>query len=71
MACKSCSSDNQREFPAEFTISFATLQSTLKTSPVYVAGRLCVCLDCAFSELVIPETVLRLLAAGAEAQRAS
>jgi hypothetical protein len=68
MACKSCASKNQKEFPAEFTVSFATLQSTLKTSPVYLARSLCVCLDCGFSEVVIPETELRLLADGAKAQ---
>jgi hypothetical protein len=66
MACKSCASKNQKEFPAEFTVSFATLQSTLKTSPVYLARSLC--LDCGFSEVVIPETELRLLADGAKAQ---
>ena len=68
MACKSCASENQREFPAEFTISFATLQSALETSPVYLARSLCVCLDCGFTEVVIPETELRLLADGAKAQ---
>jgi len=66
MACKSCTSDNQREFPAEFTVSFPTLKSTLKMSPVYVARSLCVCLDCGFSELVIPETELGLLANGVQ-----
>jgi hypothetical protein len=71
MACKSCASDNQSEFPAEFTISFATLQSALSTSPVYVARSLRVCLDCGFAEVVIPKTELRLLAAGDKAQRES
>jgi hypothetical protein len=67
MACKSCASENQRDFPAEFTVSFPTLQSTLSTSrymwlKVYVSV-----LDCGFAEVVIPETELRLLASGDKA----
>jgi len=71
MACKSCASENQRDFPAEFTVSFPTLHSTLSASPVYVARSLCVCLDCGFAEVVIPKTELRLLAAGDKTQRES
>jgi len=71
MACKSCASENQRDFAAEFTVSFPSLQSTSSTSPVYVAQSLCVCLDCGFAEVVIPKTELHLLAAGDKGQRKS
>jgi hypothetical protein len=30
MCCKTCVSENQRDFPAELTICFDSLQSTLK-----------------------------------------
>ena len=60
MACKSCMSENRREFPVEISIAFPSLQE-LKTSPVYVVQTLLVCLDCGFSEVVIPKAELKHL----------
>ena len=60
MGCKSCASENRRELPVEISIAFPSPQE-LKVSPVYLVQTLLVCLDCGFSELVIPKAELKHL----------
>lgn len=61
MPCRSCASDNQREFSAEINIHFPGLKNLDKSS-VFVFPRLLVCLNCGFAEFNISESELRLLA---------
>jgi hypothetical protein len=65
VSCKACASENERDFPAELTVCFDNLQTTLNnTDPVNISDRIRVCLKCGFSELVIPQAALLLLKAG-------
>ena len=61
MSCKSCHSENQREFNVEVAIHFPGLKG-LDQPTVFVFAKLLVCLDCGFAQFVIPETELRRLA---------
>jgi hypothetical protein len=62
VTCKRCASQNPRYFPAELTLCFDSLQTTLNNAdPVTVISRVLVCLDCGFSELVIPPAEVLLL----------
>lgn len=60
MVCKVCKSDNLRALDGDLTLSRPDLNG-LKTSPVYVCQSVLICLDCGFSELVVPEDKLSLL----------
>jgi hypothetical protein len=60
MACKACNSENLQRLDGEFTASLPTLKD-LKVPPLYVCQRVLVCLDCGFTELVIPTSELRSL----------
>jgi hypothetical protein len=60
MACKVCNSENLQRLDGELTASFPRLKA-LKDPPIYVCQSVVVCLDCGFSELVIPTTELQLL----------
>lgn len=60
MTCKSCSSENQRNFSSEIIVHFSGLKN-LDTPPVFVFPKLLVCLDCGFTEFVIPEGEVCLL----------
>ena len=63
MACKSCKSENQTEFVAE--ISFVGPgRSALERAPVYTIQKPVVCLECGFTELVIPKPELQSLKVG-------
>jgi hypothetical protein len=53
MACKKCTSLAQQEFPGELNVNFPGVQR-LNLSPVYICQHIFVCLDCGFTELVIP-----------------
>jgi hypothetical protein len=63
VSCKTCPSENQRDSPAELTVCFDNLQTTLNnTHPVEIISQsIRVCLECGFSELVIPQAALLLL----------
>ena len=61
MACRSCSSKNQKEFGFELNIHFPGREG-LDIAPVLVFPQGIVCLDCGFSEFVVPQTELRRLA---------
>jgi hypothetical protein len=63
MQCKSCRTGNVSAFPAEINIHFPGPENWTKP-PVWVFPQLLVCLNCGFTELVIPETELQLLVEG-------
>ena len=63
MSCKSCHSENQREFNGEVAIHFLGLKG-LDKPIVWVFPKIGVCLDCGFTEFVVPETELGLLVEG-------
>lgn len=60
MACRSCGSENQKEFGAEINIHFPG-RKFLDKPAVLVFPKLVVCLNCGFAEFTLPETELRLL----------
>jgi hypothetical protein len=61
MSCQSCQSEHQSYFNGEIAIHFPGLKG-LDKPLVWVFPRLLICLDCGFTEFVIPETELRQLA---------
>jgi hypothetical protein len=63
MTCLRCASTNQAKFSAEMIIHLSGLKNVDKPG-VWVFPKLLVCLDCGFSRFAVPETELRLLAAG-------
>jgi hypothetical protein len=63
MSCKSCQSDNQYTFNGEVAIHFPGLQG-LNKPIVWVFPKLLVCLNCGFTEFVVPETELQKLVEG-------
>jgi len=60
MSCKSCKSENHRNFNGELAIHFPGLEG-LNKPIVWVYPKLLVCLNCGFAEFAIPETDLRRL----------
>lgn len=68
MACDSCGSGNQLQFPSEMVIHFPGLKN-LNKPPVLAFPNLRICMDCGSKELVIPESVLLQLGNGAAAAR--
>ena len=66
MACKSCTSENQRDFGAEINIHFPGMQGIDKPA-VWAFPKLIICLDCGYTEFKIPDSELRSLAKGAAA----
>jgi hypothetical protein len=63
VACKQCASEAQQDFPSELSVVFPGLQG-LNLSPVYICQNIFVCLDCGFTELVIPGPELDRLTKG-------
>jgi hypothetical protein len=61
MSCRSCQSQNQRNFGAEIAIHFPGLKG-LDKPIIWAFPKILVCLDCGFTEFSIPETELRQLA---------
>ena len=60
MACKSCLSDNQGEYPTEINIHFPGLEDLARTS-VMVFPSLLICLECGFAEFRLPDAELAQL----------
>jgi hypothetical protein len=60
MSCKSCQSENQRTFNGEIAIHFPGLKG-LGKAIVLVFPRFLVCLNCGFTEFVVPEAEVRRL----------
>lgn len=63
MSCRSCASENQKEFAAEMNIHFPGRKG-LNMPAVLAFPKLSVCLDCGSTDFKLPETELRLLAEG-------
>jgi hypothetical protein len=60
MPCKSCHSETQAELNGEVAIHFPGLKG-LDKPIVWVFPELLVCLNCGFTEFVVPEAELRRL----------
>ncbi len=65
MPCDKCGSTHQQAFQGELTVAFPG-KERLNLSPIYVCEKTLVCLDCGFTELVIPTTELEKLKKGME-----
>ncbi len=52
MACKSCRSDNQTQFPTEMNVHFPGKENWEKPS-VWLFPSVLICLDCGFAEFSI------------------
>jgi predicted nucleic-acid-binding Zn-ribbon protein len=63
MACKSCGCQNQQHFSGELTIASFAIEK-LKQTPVYVVHKILVCLDCGYTELIVPAAELVQLRKG-------
>jgi hypothetical protein len=63
MACKSCGSDKQQYFSGELSVAFLAIEK-LKRAPVYVIQKIPVCLDCGYTELIVPAAELEQLRRG-------
>ena len=71
MLCKSCQSSNLRNFTAEINIHFPGFDGLTKPT-VLVFPKLLVCLDCGFTEFLVPSNeLLRLAASKSAAQGAA
>jgi len=55
MACRSCASGKQKEFPSEINIHPPRGLEYLSSPCVFAFPSLLVCLDCGFTELVLEE----------------
>jgi hypothetical protein len=66
MPCKLCHSVQQGSFPTEVNIHFRGRQNLDKPS-VLLFPTVIVCFVCGFSEFIVPEGELRLLAKGTTA----
>jgi hypothetical protein len=63
MACLACSSENQQSFSGELIVAFPGLQR-LDLCPVYSCQKMLVCLDCGYTELIVPDPQLEKLKNG-------
>jgi len=57
MACKVCASPNIQKLKGELSASFPDARRA-NLPPIYVCKEVVVCLDCGFTELVIPASEL-------------
>jgi len=60
MPCRACKSANQRAFPAEINLHFPGMQA-IDTPTVWIFPEVCVCLDCGFAELMVPDAEVKTL----------
>jgi hypothetical protein len=63
VACKLCASVNTQKLTGELSASFPDIKSA-NLPPIYVCKEVVVCLDCGFTELVIPAPELERLKKG-------
>jgi hypothetical protein len=68
MACNSCGSENQQQFPSEMAIHLPGLKNVNKP-PVLAFPNVRICMDCGFTEIAILGSVLYQLGKGAAAPR--
>lgn len=60
MACKSCGAPNQNALSAEMAIHVPGLEN-LDRPAVWLFPRILVCMDCGFSEFLVPEDKFQFL----------
>jgi hypothetical protein len=60
VACKDCASERQLIFSGELTLAFPGIER-VNFAPVYICSDSLVCLDCGYTQRVIPATKLELL----------
>jgi hypothetical protein len=70
VACKECASEGQQIFSGELTLAFPGVER-VNFAPVYICADSLVCLDCGYTELVIPATKLEQLKNGMGAFRST
>jgi hypothetical protein len=63
LACKMCASLNVQELTGELSASFPDIKRA-NLPPIYVCKEIVVCLDCGFTEIVIPASELERLKKG-------
>ena len=63
MKCKRCQSQSRKEFSGELAIHFTGLAG-LNKPIVWVFPELLACLDCGFTEFIVPEKELKVLETG-------
>ena len=63
MICRACQSATTSKFPSEINIHFPGREN-LETPTVWIFPKLLVCLNCGFTEFLVPEPQLQSLAAG-------
>ncbi len=61
--CRSCQSTNGNTFTGEIAIHFRGLEG-LDKPIVWVFPHIAICLDCGFSEFIVPERELQVLTHG-------
>jgi hypothetical protein len=66
MSCHSCASTNQKDFSTEIMVHFSGLENLDKPA-VLSFPRVLVCLECGFSQFMLPETELSQLSSLAAA----
>jgi hypothetical protein len=64
-ACKHCGSSSQQRLNGETATSFPGIKN-VNEPPVYVCQQILVCLDCGFTELLIPVPELERIREGAK-----
>ena len=69
MFCKSCQSENERNFNGGIGMHFPGLEG-LDKPIVWVFPKVLVCLDCGFAEFTVPEKELRVLMTGSAVEGA-
>jgi predicted nucleic-acid-binding Zn-ribbon protein len=65
MPCNKCGGTHQQTFKGELAIAFPG-KERVNLAPIYVSQNTVVCLDCGYTELVIPTTELEKLKKGME-----
>ena len=70
MPCIKCASTHQQEFQGELTVAFPG-RERLDVPPVYICQKTLVCLDCGYTEIVVPATKLDALRKGLGGLRSS
>jgi hypothetical protein len=70
MPCTKCASTHQQEFQGELTVAFPGKEG-LDVPPVYICQKTLVCLDCGYTEIVVPAAELEQLRKGIEGFRSS
>ena len=60
MACKGCGSEGLMNLKGEITASFPLIEDA-KTTPIYFAQEMWVCVNCGFAEVRLPAAQLEVL----------